>query len=61
MVGGGGVSPADEQLVARFSGRLEDRVGRFLGRPQVDQWVWGEQLRVILGYPAAETQRRCRP
>ena len=40
MDGGGGVSPADEQLVARFSGRLEDRVGRFLGRPQVDQWVW---------------------
>jgi hypothetical protein len=51
MVGGGGVSPADEQLVARFSGRLEDRVGRFVGRPRADQWVWDEQLMVILGDP----------
>ena len=50
MVGGGGVSPADEQLVARFSGRLEDRVARFVGRPHADQWVWDEQLMVILGY-----------
>jgi len=51
MVGGGGVSPADEQLVARFSGRLDGRVGRFLGRPHTDQWVWDEQLPAILGYP----------
>jgi hypothetical protein len=54
MVGGGGVSPADEQLVARFSGRLDDRVGRFLGRPHTDQWVWDQQMDAILGYP------RCR-
>jgi hypothetical protein len=48
---GGGVSPADEQLVARFSGRLDDRVGRFLCRPHADQWVWDRQLMVILGDP----------
>jgi hypothetical protein len=41
---GGGASPADEQLVARFSGRLDDRVGRFVGRPHADQWVWDEIL-----------------
>ncbi len=52
MVSGGGVSPADEQLLARFSGRLDDRVGRFLGRPHADQWVWDEQLAAILGCPA---------
>jgi hypothetical protein len=51
MVGGGGVSPADEQLVARFSGRLDGRVGRFLGRPHADQWVCDEQLLAILGHP----------
>jgi len=51
MVGGGGGSPADEQLVARFSGRLDDRVGRFLGRLHADQWVWDQQLEAILGYP----------
>jgi hypothetical protein len=51
MVGGGGVSPADEQLVARFSGRFKDRVARFVGRPHADQWVWDEQLMVILGDP----------
>jgi len=45
----GGVSPADEQLVAPFSGRLEGRVGRFLGRPHADQWVCDEQLGVVLG------------
>jgi hypothetical protein len=47
---GGGASPAEEQLVARFSGRLDDRVGRFLGRPHADQWVWDQQLDAILGY-----------
>ena len=51
MVGGGGGSPADEQLVARFSGRLDNRVGRFLGRPQADQWVCDQQLDAILGSP----------
>ena len=51
MVGGIGVSPAEEQLVARFSGRLDDRVGRFLGRPHADQWVWDQQLVAILGSP----------
>jgi ANTAR domain len=49
MVGGGVGSPSDEQLVARFSGRLDNRVGRFLGRPQTDQWVWDDQLDAILG------------
>ena len=48
---GGGVSPADEQLVARFSGRHDGLVGRFVGRPHADQWVLDEQLLLILGYP----------
>jgi hypothetical protein len=51
MVVSGGASPADEQLVAGFSGRLDDRVGLFLGRPQADLWVWDEQLVAILGFP----------
>ena len=51
MVGGGGGSPADEQVVARFSGRLDNRVGRFLGRPHADQWVWDQQLDAVLGSP----------
>ena len=44
-------SPGDEQLVSRFSGRVDDRVGRFVGRPQVDRWVWDQKLVAILGYP----------
>jgi len=51
MVGGGSASPAEEQLVAGFGGRLDDRVGRFLGRPHADLWVWDEQLHAILGCP----------
>jgi hypothetical protein len=43
--------PADEQLVADFRGRLDDHVGRFLGRPQADRWVGDRQLGAILGYP----------
>jgi hypothetical protein len=45
----GGVSPADEQMVARFSGRVDYRVGRFLGRPHADLWVWDEESGAILG------------
>ena len=41
----------DEQLVSRFSARVEDRVGRFVGRPQEDRWVWDQKLLGILGYP----------
>jgi hypothetical protein len=47
----GVASPAEEQLVARFTGRLDDRVGRFVGRPHADQWVWDGQLMGILGDP----------
>ena len=54
MVGGGGASPADEQIVAGFSGRFDGRVGRFRGRPDADQWEWDEHLEAILGYPGHE-------
>ena len=45
---------ADERLVAGFSTRLDHRVGRFLGRPQDDRWVWDRQLVAILGYSSPE-------
>ena len=51
---GGGAPPADEQMVARFSGRLAGRGGRFVGRPHADRWVWDQQLMVILGDPGRE-------
>jgi hypothetical protein len=44
-------SQGDEQLVSRFSGRLDDRVGRFVGRPQDDRWLWDQKLLAILRYP----------
>jgi ANTAR domain/PAS fold len=47
-------SQADERLVAGFSTRLDHRVGRFLGRPQDDRWVWDQQLVAILGYSRSE-------
>ncbi|HYI59657.1 MAG TPA: ANTAR domain-containing protein [Microlunatus sp.] len=49
------VFEADEQLVAPFSGRLDHRLGRFLGRPHADRWVWDREVLGILGCPAAET------
>ncbi len=48
---GSAAPAADEQLVARFSGRHDGLVGRFVGRPHADQWVLDEQLLLILGYP----------
>jgi len=51
ILGPGVASQGDEQLVSRFSGRLDDRVGRFVGRPQGDRWVWDQKLFAILGYP----------
>ncbi|GAA3705833.1 hypothetical protein GCM10022204_24240 [Microlunatus aurantiacus] len=50
-MGSGGALPADEELVARFSGRLDYSVGQFVGRPHADQWVWDEHLDAILGHP----------
>lgn len=49
MPGHGGISRADEQLMARFSGRVDHRVGRFLGRPRDDRWVWDQVAASMLG------------
>ena len=58
--------PADEQLVADFTGRLDDHVGRFLGRPQADRWVGDRQLGAILvsgenGFRPGFIESRMRP
>ena len=49
-----GVSQADEQLLGQFSGRLDLQLGRFLGRPHADRWVWDRTSIGILGYPGVE-------
>ncbi len=36
--------------MSAFSGRVDARIGRFLGRPDTDRWVWDRQLFLILGY-----------
>ena len=51
ILGPGVASHGDEQLVSRFSSRVDDQVGRFVGRPQGDRWVWDQKLFAILGYP----------
>jgi len=52
ILGPGVAWQGDERLVSRFSGRIDDRVGRFIGRPQSDRWVWDQKLVAILRYPA---------
>ena len=50
MPGGGATSGTEVPVAAAFSGRLDHRSGRFLGRPHQDRWVWDRQLASILGY-----------
>ena len=51
LLDSGADSPGDELLMSRFSGRLDDRVGRFVGRPHIERWVWDQTLFAILRYP----------
>lgn len=40
-------------VVGRFSGSVNARIGRFIGRPTAARWAWDADLFAILGYQSA--------
>src|SRR4051794_10910126 len=48
----GAAVAADAQPLPPFGSRMEPCVGRFVGRPQLDRWVWDARLFSMIGYPS---------
>ncbi|HEU5486586.1 MAG TPA: ANTAR domain-containing protein [Microlunatus sp.] len=45
------MTPAEVQLVSRFSGRVSGPIGRFTGRREPDRWIWDDVAGALLARP----------